>query len=79
MNLIKTDRDVLSRKSYARSENQELLEELVHSGLDCAEVTDFTQATSTGCANSLRASIRRFHIHGVNVSVRKNKVYLLKD
>lgn len=78
MNLVKTDRDVLSRKSYARSENQELLEEFVHSGLDCAEVTNFTQATSTNCAYSLRASIKRYRIHGVRVTVRKDKVYLLK-
>lgn len=78
MKLVKTDRDVLSQRSYVRSENQELLEEFVNSGLDCAEVKDFTQSSSSICANSLRASIRRFHIYGVAVGIRKNRVYLFK-
>ena len=78
MKLVKADRNDLKNKGYMETNNYELLNEFIRSGLDCAEIQDFPQSTASSCANSLNNSIKRFHISGVRVARKKGKVYLVK-
>lgn len=78
MKLVKADRNDLRNKGYVETNNYELLNEFIRSGLDCAEVQDYTQSTAVSCVNSLNTSIKRFHISGIRVARQKEKVYLIK-
>lgn len=64
---------------YTKTKNLKLLEEFVNSGLDCAEVKDYTQKNATVCATSLAASIKNFRMTGVRVIQRKDRVFLIKN
>nr|DAP46067.1 MAG TPA: hypothetical protein [Caudoviricetes sp.] len=78
MKLVKADRGDLYNRGYVNTNNYELLNEFIRSGLDCAEVTNYPQSTVNSCVTSLSNSIKRFHISGVRVARRKEKVFLIK-
>ncbi len=78
MKLVKADRGDLYNRGYVNTNNYELLNEFIRSGLDCAEVTNYPQSTVVSCVSSLTNSIKRFHISGVRVARKKDKVYLVR-
>ena len=59
-------------------DNYATLMEFADSSMTCAEVTDFGSRTAASCANSLRSSVKRFHLNNIIVTVRGNKLYLIK-
>lgn len=60
------------------NDNYATLMEFIDSDMTCAEVTDFGSRTATACANSMRASVKRYRLNNVIVTVRGNKLYLIK-
>lgn len=63
---------------YKKTANYELLKEFAESGLKCAEVEDFTQQSATGCANSLRQTLKRYRMGTVQAVTRNGRVFLIK-
>ena len=64
--------------TYKKTNNLKILEEFLDSGMVCARVDDYTQVSANGCATSLKTSIKRFNIHGVDAIRRKDNVYLIR-
>ena len=64
---------------YKKSDNLSILEEFVESGLECAEVKNFTQKNAEICASSLANSIKHYGFSGIAAISRKNHVYLIRD
>ena len=77
MTLVPYDKKELHH--YKRSDNLKILEEFAKSGLDCARIEGWTQKNATTCVESLRNSIRHYHMNGITVSERKGKVYLIRE
>lgn len=65
-------------KHYKSTKNLEILEEFIESDMSCAKLEGYTQKNAKNCQSSLLGAIKRFHIHGVKVLVRKEDVILLK-
>lgn len=64
--------------SYKKTKNLEILEEFLNSGLACARVEEYTQVSANGCSTSLKTSIKRYNLHGMDAIRRKDNVYLIR-
>ena len=78
MTLVPYNKKELGRLTYERTSNLKILEEFVRSDLDCARVDGYVHHSAASCASALRASIKRFGMHGVMVIKRKEEVFLVK-
>ena len=76
MKLNSYDKERLSMQRM-KSDNWDVLRRFSESDMDCAQVTDFTQASAYICSTSLNASIKRFHF-SMKAIVRKGEVFLVK-
>lgn len=74
----KLDAKMYSKGFYTKTKNFKIIEDFVNSGLNCAEVKEFTNKSSYGCATSLNVSIKRFKVAGIKAIVCKNRVFLVK-
>lgn len=80
MELVKRNiKNIRGVKFYKKSDNLKTLEEFVESGLECAEVKNFTQKNANICASSLANSIKHYGFSGIAAISRKNHVYLIRD
>lgn len=80
MELVKHNiKNIRGVNFYKKSDNLSILEEFVESGLDCAEVKNFTQKNAEICASSLANSIKHYGFSGIAAISRKNHVYLIRD
>lgn len=66
------------RNTYSITKNLAILDEFANGDFDCVEVKDFAQKTASGCANSLRASIKRFGRCGITVVERNDRIFLIR-
>lgn len=64
--------------TYKPCSNQQLLEEFVDSGLECAKVEGWTTKNAANCATSLNTSRKRYHMGGFKAISRGNDVFLIK-
>ena len=66
--------------SYKRTKLLKLLEEFLESGYEVAalEYEDGEYASALSVASSLKNSIKRFNLVGVNAVVRDHKAYLVR-
>lgn len=78
MRLTKWNIKDIDNLSYRRTKNQEILEEFINSGMECAKVEGFTQPEAHHCAGSLNSTIKNSKMHGVKAISRKGEVFLLK-
>lgn len=78
MKLVKCDMNEV-KGYYKKTRNQEILEEFVESGLECAKVEEWTNKTANSCANSINYSIKRFGYNNIKAFVRNGIVYLIKE
>lgn len=67
------------KKWYARSDNFQTLMEFASGNLDCVKIEGYPQKNAAICCTSLRQSIKRYRIHGVQVIMRRDNVFLIKD
>ena len=65
-------------RSYGIGKNQEILEEFLNSGLECAKVENWTQAQAYSAANSLNKSIQRFNFFSIKAISQNGEVFLIK-
>lgn len=59
-----------------RMNNYKILTEFVDKGLICVKIENGTHKNLTSCVNSLRQSIRRYHLNHIVVMQRGGEVYL---
>lgn len=78
MRLIPYDVKKVNAVGFKVSNNYKTLLEFAKSKMECAKVEDYTQANASGCAASLNASIKRFHLDGIRAISRKGNVYLIR-
>lgn len=78
MKLVPYEMEKLGPIRRRYSENRRILEEFVESGLNCAEIENFTQKSAQSAQSSLIGSIKRYKITTVQVAVRKNRVFLIR-
>lgn len=71
--------DIEEFGGFKKTKNQKILEEFVNSNMDCAEVKEFTQKDSHGCAASLNISIKRFKLLNIHAISRGGRVFLIKN
>lgn len=65
--------------SYKKSKNEELLDEFINSGQECAEIKSFECTNARTCAASFRNSIRRFSkTHSIKVVQNGSRVFLVR-
>lgn len=79
MKLVAYDKEKLMGAVYKRTKNQNVLKEFINSDLDCVRVEGWEHVNAAACANSLKNSIKRFRVTGIQVFVRKGEVYLVKN
>ena len=56
-----------------------MLQEFVASGHECVKLEGWKHKSASACAMSLRASIKRYRLFHIKVTVRGNDVYLIKS
>lgn len=79
MELIRRElKSVINGGTYKRSDNLRILEEFADSGLECAEVKNFSQKNAEVCASSLANSIKHYGFSGIAAISRKDHVYLIR-
>lgn len=78
MTLVPYNKKELGELTFERTSNLKILEEFIRSDLDCARVDGYTHHNAGSCASSLRASIKRFGMHGIMVIKRKDDIFLVK-
>ena len=66
------------RGSYAKTKYQELLEQFIASGEDCAKVDGWTSSSAGNAATAISCAIRRFGYHHIACVTRKGDVFLLR-
>lgn len=70
--------EIPNLNGYKKTKNMQILDEFVQSGMECAEVMEFTNKTASSCANSLRATIEKQRYGGITAISRNNKAYLIR-
>lgn len=78
MRLVPYDKSKIRSKYFAVTVNQQILDEFVNSGLECAKVEGWTNASPGSAANSLNTSIKRFKYGGIKAVSYNKEVYLVK-
>lgn len=78
MKLKSCDIKSIYRKGYYMTDNRKILEDFVDSGLDAAEVLNWTQKNYLYASSSLNVSIKHYGIPGIKSVCRKGKVYLVR-
>ena len=63
--------------AYRKTRNLKILDEFVKSGHRCVKIEDYPQKDAKNCSRSLKASIRKFKLNGIKVSVRGQDVFLI--
>lgn len=63
---------------YTRTKNQEIIDEFIRSGLDCAKLEGWTNNSASCCAASINQTIKKMRYHGVKAISRRGQVYLIK-
>lgn len=78
MKLVPVDKNVVGGW-YSTTGNKKIIDEFIESGLQCAEVEDYTQNSAESCVASLKQTIKRYRVFNVRVTRRKNRVFLIRD
>lgn len=79
MKLIPYDKKNLGGiNCYKKPRNLAVIEKFIESGLDCAEIKDYTHKSATSFQTSFYSTIRRFKINTVKVVIRKERVFLIR-
>lgn len=65
-------------KDKTLSCNHKILKDFMDSDVDCVRVDDYDHKNAHSCAESFRASIRRFYPGLIVIRQRRDKVYLIK-
>lgn len=68
------------QNSYKKTKLLKILEDFLDSGYEVAvlEYEDGEYVSASSVSSSLKNSIKRFHLSGVNCVVRDNKAYLVR-
>lgn len=77
MKLTRVDALPENTTYMAKTKLLKLLEEFVESGFEFARVDEFPHKSATTAASAFRAAAKRFRL-GVDVTQRKNEVYLIR-
>lgn len=78
MTLVPYNKNDLNPVTYKRTSNLKIIDEFVHSELDCVRVDGYTHKSAIVCAQCLRVSVKRFGVPGIRVVQRKDDVFLVK-
>ena len=78
MKLVAYDKEKLNLGMYKKTKNLKILNEFINSDMDCARVEGYSNVNAASCASSLKRSVDRFRMTGIEVFVRKGEVYLVK-
>lgn len=79
MRLVKCEKkNVESVKGYCVCKMQEIVKEFIDSGMDCAEIKDFTQKNATTCAASFNNACRRMKVNSVRAFAGENKCFVVR-
>lgn len=70
--------DISKNLTYNRGRNQKIIEEFIASGLEAAEITEYPQAQSSSCSNSLTFAIKSLKVPQVQARVINKRVYLIR-
>lgn len=79
MKLIPYDiKEAMKKKRYKPTNNLELLEEFIESGLDCVKVEGWTQKNAEICTSSIKSSIKYYGMTNIECFYRKDEVFLIR-
>lgn len=70
--------DARKVKGYKLCRNQQLIQEFLDSGLDCAKIEDFPHKDARSCMAALSVSAKRMGIGNVIACSRKGEVFLIR-
>ena len=66
-------------RGYNMCRNQQILQDFIDSGLDCAELKDFTHHDAKSCQSSLWNSMKRLGLNNsIAIISRENRVFLIR-
>lgn len=78
MKMIPCDIKEFMKGGYKKTSNLEILEEFASSECECVKIEDYPHKDAYVCASSLKGSIRRFGMTGIDCVSRNGKVFLIR-
>lgn len=75
MKFTEADKSIL--KSYKKTKILKMLEEFVASGIAVAEVDSSEHKSAASCAASIKQSLKRFKMGGLEAKTINGKVYII--
>lgn len=79
MKLVPCTMKEIEHLGLKRANLRDTLIEFVESGLEIAEIVDYTHKDARVCQAALRSAIKKYRFFGVKASARGERVFLIKE
>jgi hypothetical protein len=72
------EKEQLKKDLWSKSRNFEILTKFAESNYDCVEVEDYPHKNAKSCQTTLISSMRHYKIRNIKVTIRGERVFLVK-